>query len=148
MTLLFANSPRSIARARGFTLLELLVVMVILGLLASYIGPKYFGQIGKSEITVARTQMQALDKALDLFRTDMGRLPTAEEGLNALVTPPANGANRWHGPYLKQAAVPLDPWGRPYVYRVPGLQSDFQILSYGRSGTPGGTGEDATISIP
>ena len=148
MSLPFAGCPRSDAHARGFTLLELLVVMVILGLLASYIGPKYFSQVGKSQVTVARSQMQALDKALELFRVDMGRVPTAEEGLNALVTPPANGADRWHGPYLKQATVPLDPWGRAYLYRVPGPQSDYQLVSYGRSGTPGGSGEDATVSLP
>jgi general secretion pathway protein G len=148
MSLPFAARLQYVARARGFTLLELLVVMVILGLLASYIGPKYFGQIGKSQVTVARSQMQAFDKAIEVFRMDMGRLPTAEEGLNVLVTPPASGAAHWHGPYLKQATMPLDPWGRPYLYRVPGPQSDYQILSYGRSGTAGGTGEDATISVP
>src|SRR5262245_7072262 len=102
-------------RPRGFTLLELLVVMVIIGLLASYVGPKYFGQIGKSEVKVARAQIDALDKALAQYRLDVGHFPTTEQGLPALVAAPS-GEAKWAGPYLSKA-VPNDPWGRPYLYK-------------------------------
>ncbi|MBI1942037.1 MAG: type II secretion system major pseudopilin GspG [Betaproteobacteria bacterium] len=127
----------------GFTLLELLVVIVIIGLLAGYVAPRYFSQVGKSEVQVARAQIDALDKALDQYRLDVRRYPTAEQGLEALQTRPANEPG-WNGPYLKKA-IPNDPWGRPYVYRVPGQKSEFDLLSYGRDGKPGGTGEDADI---
>jgi general secretion pathway protein G len=130
---------------RGFTLLELLVVIVIIGLLAGYVAPRYFSQVGKSEIQVARAQIESLEKALDQYRLDMRRYPSAEEGLDALVAKPAN-AQTWSGPYLKKA-VPNDPWGRPYVYRTPGQKSEFELVSYGRDGKPGGTGEDADIGI-
>ncbi len=127
----------------GFTLLELLVVIVIIGLLAGYVAPRYFSQVGKSEIQVARAQLESLEKALDQFRLDARRYPTAEEGLDALVAKPASVAS-WSGPYLKKA-VPADPWGRPYVYRVPGEKAEFQLLSLGRDGKAGGIGEDADI---
>lgn len=129
----------------GFTLLELLVVIVIVGLLAGYVAPKYFSQVGKSEVQVARAQIESLDKALDQFRLDMRRYPNAEEGLDALVSKPANGA-QWSGPYLKKA-VPVDPWGHAYVYRTPGQKGDFDLFSYGRDGKPGGSGEDADIGL-
>lgn len=132
-------------KSAGFTLLELLVVIVIIGLLAGYVAPRYFSQVGKSEIQVARAQVEAIEKALDQFRLDVRRYPTAEEGLEALVTKPSNAAS-WSGPYLKKA-VPADPWGRPYVYRVPGEKSEFQLLSLGRDGKAGGVGEDADIGI-
>lgn len=130
-------------KSQGFTLLELLVVIVIIGLLAGYVAPRYFSQVGKSEIQVAKAQIDALDKALDQYRLDLRRYPTADEGLQALVTKPANEPN-WNGPYLKKA-VPNDPWGRPYIYRVPGQKSEFDLISYGRDGKPGGSGEDADI---
>lgn len=130
-------------RKRGFTLLELLVVVVIIGLLAAYVGPRYFSQLGKSEVTVALAQMDAIEKALDTFRLDVGRYPTTEEGLTALQQRPATAA-RWNGPYLKKA-LPADPWGRPFTYRAPGSQGEFEILSYGRDGQPGGSGEDADL---
>ncbi|HJW01670.1 MAG TPA: type II secretion system major pseudopilin GspG [Azospira sp.] len=129
---------------RGFTLLELLVVVAIIGLLAGYVGPKYFGQIGKSEIKVAKAQIDGLEKALDQYRLDVGRYPTTEQGLNALVTAPA-GVTRWQGPYLKKG-VPVDPWGTPYVYKAPGSHGDVDIMSYGKDGAPGGTGENADIT--
>jgi len=133
----------SLRLQRAFTLLELLVVMVIIGLLAGYVGPKYFGQIGKSEIKVARAQIDALEKALDQYRLDVGRYPSAEQGLQALVARPANEA-KWAGPYLRKG-VPLDPWGRNYLYRFPGERGDFDLLSLGRDGQPGGSGEDEDI---
>ncbi len=129
---------------QGFTLLELLVVMVIIGLLAGYVGPKYFAQIGKSEIKVARAQIDALDKSLDQFRLDAGHYPTMEEGLESLVTRPANEP-RWDGPYLKKG-VPLDPWGNPYVYKIPGEHSEYDLISYGKDGQPGGEGEAADVT--
>jgi len=135
------NSPFP---ARGFTLLELLVVMVIIGLLTGFVAPRYFAQVGKSQVKVARAQIDALDKALDEFRLDMGRYPTSEEGLAVLVTPVTNEPN-WGGPYLKKG-VPVDPWGRPYLYQQPGSHSDFDLQSYGKDGRPGGTGEDADIT--
>ncbi len=130
-------------RGGGFTLLELLVVIVIIGLLAGYVAPRYFAQVGRSEVQVARAQIDALEKALDQFRLDTNHYPTAEQGLDALTAKPAN-ENQWRGPYLKKA-VPNDPWGRPYVYRTPGQNREFELVSYGRDGRPGGTGDDADI---
>ena len=132
-------------KRKGFTLLELLVVIVIIGLLAGYVAPRYFSQVGKSEIQVARSQIDALEKALDQFRLDTRHYPSPDEGLAALVTQPANEPN-WSGPYLKKA-VPNDPGGRPYVYRIPGEKSEFQLFSYGRDGKAGGSGEDADLGI-
>ena len=129
----------------GFTLLELLVVIVIIGLLAGYVAPRYFSQVGKSEIQVARSQVDSLEKALDQFRLDMRRYPSTEEGLEALVAKPAAGSS-WSGPYLKKA-VPNDPWGHAYVYRAPGQKGEFELFSYGRDGKPGGSGEDADIGV-
>jgi general secretion pathway protein G len=138
------HMPRTLVE-KGFTLLELLVVIVIIGLLAGYVAPRYFSQVGKSEIQVAKAQIDSLEKALDQFRLDMRRYPNAEEGLEALVARPGK-ASGWSGPYLKKA-VPSDPWGHAYVYRVPGTQGDFDLLSLGRDGKAGGEGEDADISL-
>lgn len=129
--------------ARGFTLLELLVVMVIIGLLASYVAPRYFAQVGKSEVKAAKAQIDAFEKAMETYRLDVGRYPSTEQGLAALVTAPA-GVGKWQGPYLKKA-VPPDPWGNAYQYKQPGDHGDFDILSYGRDGRPGGQNEDADI---
>ena len=137
--------PQSKRRYAGFTLLELLVVIVIIGLLAGYVAPRYFSQVGKSEIQVAKAQLDSLEKALDQYRLDMRRYPSAEEGLAALVAKPASAGN-WAGPYLKKA-LPNDPWGRSYVYRVPGQKGEFELISYGRDGKPGGSSEDADITI-
>jgi len=129
---------------RGFTLLELLVVMVIIGLLASFVAPRYFGQIGKSEVKLARAQIDALEKALDQYRLDLGHYPSTEAGLAVLVSKPANEP-RWAGPYLRKG-VPADPWSRPYIYRHPGQQREYEIVSLGKDGQPGGTGEAADIT--
>lgn len=130
-------------KARGFTLLELLVVVAIIGLLVAYVGPRYVSQIGKSEAAAARAQIEALARALDTFRLDTGHYPSATQGLAALRERPA-GETRWNGPYL-QKDVPTDPWGKPYVYRMPGAKGDFDLISYGRDGAPGGNGESADI---
>lgn len=129
--------------SEGFTLLELLVVMVIIGLLASFVGPRYFSQIGKSEVKSAKAQLDALEKALDQYRLDLGKYPTTEQGLVALVSKPANEA-KWDGPYLKKT-VPPDPWGNPYSYKFPGEHSEFDLWSFGRDGQPGGSAENEDI---
>ena len=129
--------------SRGFTLLELLVVMVIIGLLAGYVGPRLFGQVSKSEAKAARAQIDALQKALDQFRLDTGRYPSAQQGLTALNERPADEP-RWNGPYLAKA-VPRDPWGHEYQYRSPGEHGEVDLLSLGRDGRPGGEGPDADI---
>lgn len=142
---LFGSGGSRHGRCRGFTLLELLVVMVIIGLLAGYVAPQYFSQIGKSEVKAARAQIDALVKALDQYRLDTGHYPSMEQGLASLVTRPANEP-KWDGPYLRRS-LPDDPWGKPYVYRVPGERGDFELLSYGKDGQPGGTGESADIAF-
>ncbi len=121
-------------RRQGFTLLELLVVIVIIGLLAGYVAPRYFSQVGKSEIQVARAQLESFGKALDQYRLDTRRYPTTEEGLQALQ------------PYLRKS-VPNDTWGRPYVYRAPGDKGEYELISFGRDGKAGGNGEDADILL-
>ena len=126
-------------------MLELLVVMVIIGLLASYVGPRYFGQVGKSETKVALAQCGALEKALDQYRIDIGRYPTSEEGLQALVAQPPAEA-KWAGPYLSKA-VPLDPWGKAYVYKCcPGEHGEFDLYSLGKDGAPGGNGPASDVT--
>ena len=135
------STPR---RGAGFTLLELLVVIVIIGLLAAYVGPKYFAQLGKSEVTIAKAQMEAFEKALDTYRLDVGRYPTTEEGMAALMAAPATAGGKWNGPYLKKG-VPQDPWGHPFLYRSPGAKGEYEIVSTGKDGQPGGTGENADI---
>ncbi len=129
--------------ARGFTLLEVLVVLVIIGLLAGYVGPRFFAQIGKSETKVARAQIDGLEKALDQYNLDTGHFPSTEQGLGALMKKPDNEPH-WSGPYLKKA-VPGDPWGRPYVYRAPGEKGDYDLFSYGKDGQPGGSGDNEDV---
>jgi general secretion pathway protein G len=128
----------------GFTLLELLVVIVIIGLLASLVAPRYFEQVGKSNAKVAKAQIDAFEKALDQYRLDVGRYPSTEQGLAALNAKP-QGVERWAGPYLKKD-VPQDPWGGSYQYKCPGEHGDFDLVSFGADGQPGGTGEAADIT--
>ncbi len=130
-------------RAHGFTLLELMVVMVIIGMLAAYVAPRYFSQVGKSETKLARAQIDALEKALDQYRADTGRYPSMEQGLAALVTRPSSEP-KWGGPYLKRE-LPLDPWGRAYLYRQPGEHGELDLTSLGRDGQPGGSGDAADV---
>lgn len=136
-----------VIRAGGFTLLELLVVMVIIGLLASYVAPRFFDQIGKSEVKATRAQLAAFEKALATYRIDTGHYPSTEQGLNALVERPADEP-RWGGPYLSKA-VPKDPWGHSYIYSLPDEDGkhDFRLLSLGKDGQRGGSGDNADLSL-
>lgn len=127
----------------GFTLLELLVVMVIIGLLAGYVAPQYFGVVAKSEIKVAKSQIDAFQKALVAYRLDVGAFPVSQAGLDALVRAPS-GVRHWSGPYLSKG-VPNDPWGNPYLYAFPGKHGIYDVWSHGRDGRPGGQGDDADI---
>lgn len=130
--------------SRAFTLLELLVVIVIIGLLAGIVAPNLFRQLGSSEITTARAQMDALVKALDQYRLELGHYPQVQQGLEALMRAPA-GETRWRGPYLRKE-VPLDPWGSPYIYQSPGPDGqDFLLYSLGKDRAPGGDGDNADI---
>ena len=128
----------------GFTLVELLVVMVIIGLLAALVVPTYIGRERKARSQAARAQIELLSTALDTFRLDVGRYPTTDEGLDALVSKPS-AADRWDGPYLKKA-VPLDPWAKPYLYTSPGQHGSFDLLSYGADGVPGGEGDNRDVT--
>lgn len=127
----------------GFTLLELLVVMVIIGLLVSYVGPKYFAQIGKSEVKTVKAQIDAFEKALDQYRLDTGHYPSTEQGLAALNIKPVD-VNKWAGPYLKKT-VPSDPWGNIYLYKSPGEHSEFDLYSLGNDGKSGGKDDAADV---
>ena len=133
------------ARAQGFTLLELLVVILIIGLLTGIVAPRFLSQIARSETTTAKAQIDAFDKALQAYRIDMGRFPSEAEGLRALVT--LSGAEpRWRGPYLKDN-VPVDPWGSPYQYRQPSSRGkDYDLISLGHDRAAGGSGDDADIT--
>ena len=129
--------------SRGFTLIELLVVLAILTLLAGLVGPRVLNQLGGAKSKTAGVQIADLDKSLELFKLDVGRYPTTEEGLDALVKKPGS-ANGWTGPYLK-GGVPTDPWGHPYRYANPGPNGGIEILSLGADGAPGGEGENADV---
>lgn len=136
--------PRRNGREDGFSLIEVLVVLVILGLLAGLIGPQVLRYLSGSRQDAARLQIEQLSAALDLYRLDVGRYPTTDQGLRALVEAPAGGG-RWSGPYLAKAEVPADPWGNGYQYRAPGASGGFDLWSFGADGREGGEGEDADI---
>jgi general secretion pathway protein G len=129
-------------KRRGFTLVELLVVMVIIGLLAALVAPRLFPKLGKGKQAAAKAQIELLGLALDQYRLDAGSYPTTQEGLKALMTNP--GVEKWEGPYLKKN-LPLDPWGKEYLYQSPGTHGEYDLYSYGRDGKPGGEGEDGDI---
>jgi general secretion pathway protein G len=137
------KEKKSLRNQKGFTLVELIVVMVIIGMLAALVFPKLIPKVGKGKVSAAKAQVELLGQALDQFRLDTGRYPTTAEGLNALVTDP--GVANWDGPYLKKA-VPNDPWGRPYSYQAPGSHGDYDISSLGADGAPGGDGENKDIN--
>lgn len=139
----FSSKREMLSLHVGFTLLELLVVMVIIGLLAAYVGPRYFQHVAKSERNTAQTQVQAFERALDAYRLDIGRYPSNEQGLQALVVNLASDS-KWNGPYL-QKKPPADPWGNPYVYRIPAENRDYEVVSLGKDGRPGGEGDAADI---
>lgn len=128
---------------RGFSLIELLIVMVILGLLAGLVGPKLFGKVDSSKQKAAKTQISLFESALDTYRLDNGKFPSTEQGLKALREKP-EGAAKWKGPYLPKE-IPMDPWGNAYVYRCPGEHGDFDIIAQGADNAPGGEGNDMDI---
>ena len=128
----------------GFTLVEMLVVITIIGLIMGLVGPRVLNYLSESKVKAARIQIESLSSALDLFYLDNGRFPSSGEGLSVLIQRPANLA-AWNGPYLKASSVPLDPWGRPFHYRSPAEHSPYEIDSYGPSGEPGGAGAVAEI---
>lgn len=139
------NKGKSCLRcSKGFTLIELMVVMIILGLLAALVAPKMFGRVGQAKQKAAYAQIELFGTALDSFRLDVGRYPSTSEGLHALVVQPS-GLDEWSGPYIKKIEIPLDPWGHPYHYESPGTHGDYDLYSYGRDGAAGGEGEDKDI---
>ena len=135
---------RSGWRGRGFTLLEILVVLVILGLMASLVGPQVFKHLSSSKTKAAQLQIQELSGALDLYRLELGSYPTTEQGLDALLTKPRNMDN-WNGPYLKKNVIRKDPWGNDYQYRSPGQHGDFDLWSLGADNREGGDGENRDV---
>jgi len=137
---------RKIDSKRGFTLIELLVVLVILGLLAGMVGPNVMKYIGTSKVEVARAQLEDLSAGLDLFKLDVGRYPSNDEGLRVLVDGGSTIAG-WNGPYLRKNKIPQDPWNREYVYEIPGQKYTYALYSFGADGEPAGAGENADISI-
>ncbi|HUK06303.1 MAG TPA: type II secretion system major pseudopilin GspG [Stellaceae bacterium] len=132
------------ASERGFTLVELLVVLAILGIIVALVTPAALHYLARAKTEAAHIQIQSLSSALDLFRLDMSRYPTEQEGLQALVQAPPGVAN-WNGPYIKQKAVPMDPWGRPYHYKIPGEHGEYDLFTLGAANAPGGTGENQTV---
>ncbi|MEH6568959.1 MAG: type II secretion system major pseudopilin GspG [Halioglobus sp.] len=134
---------RTASRQSGFTLMELLVVLAILGLLMSLVGPQVLNQLGGAKVKTAAIQIKDLEQALEMYKLDVGRFPRTEEGLDALMKKPAKGSG-WNGPYLK-SDVPLDPWKAEYHYKYPGDHGEFDIFTYGQNGSPGGEGEDTDV---
>jgi general secretion pathway protein G len=129
----------------GFTLVEILVVITIIGLIMALVGPRVLNYLSEAKVKTAKIQIESFSSTLDLFYLDTGRYPTTTEGLTALMQRPGN-IEGWNGPYLKGAAVPSDPWGHPYVYRGPGEHGPYDVVSYGSDGQEGGTGTAADIT--
>jgi general secretion pathway protein G len=140
------HPDRPLENEAGFTLVEMLVVIAIIGLIMGLIGPRVLNYLSESKVKAARIQLQSFQSALDLYYLDAGRFPSTAEGLTALVraTP---GVAAWNGPYLKGGNVPNDPWNHPYVYRAPGDHGPYDIVSYGSDGQEGGSGVAADISL-
>src|SRR5262244_2154194 len=139
------SRTRFLLDSRGFSLIELLVVIIILGLLAGLVGPRLFGRVGQSKQAAARAQIELFSAALDQYRLDVGSYPPSAAGLDALVKTP--NAPNWNGPYLKKNLVPVDPWGKPYQYKCcPGDHGDYDIWTLGADGAPGGEGENADVT--
>lgn len=132
-----------VQRQRGFTLMELLVVLAILGLLMSLVGPRVLNQLGGAKVKTAAIQIKDLEQALEMYKLDVGRFPSSSEGLGALVSKPGSALG-WNGPYLK-SNVPPDPWNRAYMYKYPGERGELDIYTYGQNGAPGGEGEDTDV---
>ena len=133
---------RSLGNEAGFTLIELLVVIIVLGLLVGLVGPRLFGRVGQSKQAAAKAQIELLGAGLDGYRLDVGSYPNTSQGVDALQRNP--GVTNWNGPYLKKA-VPKDPWGNPYKYRMPGQNGEYDLWSEGADGAPGGEGENSDI---
>ena len=138
-----SDNKRNAGKQGGFTLMELLVVLAILGLLMSLVGPRVLSQLGGAKTKTAAIQIKDLEQALEMYKLDVGRFPSTSEGLSALTAKPG-GATGWNGPYLK-SDVPVDPWKREYNYKYPGEHGELDIFSYGQNGSPGGEGEDADV---
>ena len=130
---------------RGFTLVEILVVITIIGLIMALVGPRVLNYLGEAKVKAAKIQIESFSSTLDLFYLDAGRYPSTAEGLAALVQRPGS-VQSWNGPYLKGAVVPNDPWGHSYVYRLPGEHGPYDIISYGADGQEGGTGTAADVT--
>jgi general secretion pathway protein G len=151
LPVILAPAPRRRSRRRsqrGFTLVEMLVVITIIGLIMALVGPRVLNYLSESRVKAARIQIQSFSSALDLFYLDAGRYPTDSEGLTALVRP-VSSVSAWNGPYLKGGALPNDPWGHPYVYKIGGDRGAYEIMSLGPEGKEGGVGANAVItSVP
>lgn len=146
---MYLKIPRGINDNRGFSLIELMVVIIILGILAMYIGPKLMGRTDQAKEVQARVQMEGLETALKLYKLDNGVYPTTEQGLQSLIEPPDTGTTpqNWRkGGYLEKGKIPTDPWGNEFVYLSPGTQGDFDITSFGADGVPGGENENKDIN--
>jgi len=141
---MFLEKSNTLRKNRGFTLVELLVVLVILGLLAGLVGPRVLKYLGGAKSDTAQLQIGEFGAGLDLYHLELGRYPSSDAGLAALTTAPA-GANNSNGPYLKKKDVPADPWGNSYHYRSPGENGDYDLYSFGRDNSDGGEGEDADV---
>ena len=140
--MMMTKHMKQVGNGQGFTLIELLVVMVMIALLAALVGPRLFPKLGKGKQSATAAQIELIGQGLDSFRLDVGRYPTTQEGLNALMVNP--NVEKWDGPYLKKA-LPNDSWDKPYHYQCPGSHGDYDLFSYGRDNAPGGEGEDKDV---